>query len=157
MIDQVVVGRFRIGWSGKVHPIRLADRLHSRPVARQSDHLWVKVYDRVRQIRRNSAGSSTLTLDVFLHLSHTVSRWIDADEQWQNAVLPSKPLDLVDRLAHFVKLFGADIGTMREAKVYQSPLAQQLLLRERLTVGVGQGERTANRGFTESLRDQFLL
>lgn len=40
----------------------------------------------------------------------------------------------VDYDAHLIQFLGADIGTIREPKVYKTPVAHQIFVRERLAV-----------------------
>lgn len=73
-----------------------------------------------------------------------ISSRIATDEHWPHDIAVLF-LDLIDHASHFVQLFRADVGAVRETKVHQAVLALQILLREFLAIVVHKMERSSDK------------
>lgn len=142
VIHKIILSRLHSRRSTKVHPVCLARILDLVVIARQPNELWVKL------------------LQVLLKHLGVIARGIACYHDWKEyfAALLNH---LVVHERHLVELVGADVGAVREAKVYlrsrvslqskalrsathQRIFAQHVIAGERIAVLIDQFEWPAN-------------
>ena len=126
VVDQVILPRLHVRRRREVHPELLTRILDLLPLAREAQQVGMEL--------------SQVLLDDL----RRVPRWITRNKDGQQDALAVVFLHIINHARHFVQFLGADIRTVREAKVHERVLALEVCVGKGLAVVVGQSKRTSD-------------
>lgn len=161
VIDKIILARLHILRRAEVDAVFLADVLDLLVRARQTDDIRMELAQVLAQ-----------------HLGRVAGRVAGDENRSHHRGTASRLFDIVDDGGHLVKLIGADIRTVGEAKVnlsevnhkqtrskpsgpaYKTVFPLQILMRELVPIEILQHKRTPDLGLAHPLahlRDAFAL